>query len=113
MLKESSDADKNQVKSDWQAIRNRMNERRIDPTKLARLAGYSEIEIRKGIGGDPIPITASFLRNAVRAFSLVSARAKSLGEDPLNYLSYEDCMELIRPRPAMPTGERDFWEMPD
>jgi len=113
MIKARSEDDEKRLKSDWQAIRWRMNERRTDPTKLSKLTGYSESDIKKGIGGELIPIPLSFLRNAVRAFRLVEARAKTYEEDPLDLMSYEEYMELIKPPPAMPPRQGNFWELQD
>ena len=68
--------------------------------------------IKKGIAGELIPIPFSFLRDAVRAFELVEARGKTY-QDPLDSMEYEELMELIKPPPAMPPRQGDFWEWSD
>lgn len=112
MIQARSEDDENRLKSYWQAFCWRMNERHIDPTKLSKLTGYPESNIKKGISGELIPITFSFLRDAVRAFDLVETRGKTY-QDPLDLMSYEELMELIKPRPAMPPRQGNFWELSD
>ena len=99
----------NKRKDDWQKIRWRMNERRITPQKLGRRTPYSLDLIERGIKGEPIPITDDFIHKCVIAFNLTSSRAKYY-EETVDDLSYDECIELIGPPPAMPPRQGNFWD---
>ena len=98
----------NYIHSIWQAIRWRMNERRITPEELALKTGYSKDHVERGLVGEPIPITKMFLNRAAMAFGLTSGRAKYY-EDTTEILTYEELVDLIMPKPAMPPRQGDFW----
>ena len=100
----------NQTKSIWQAIRWRMNERRLTPTGLAARTGYSKNEIERGIGGEPVEIGVDFLRDCVLAFGLTSGRRKYFEETGVENLSWDECVKLIKPPPAVPPRQGNFWD---
>ena len=102
----------NEIKNIWQAIRSRMNEYKITPAKLAYETGYKREHIERGINGEIIPITLEFLRDCVTVFGLTSSRAKHY-EDTADILSSEECISLLKPRPAMPPKQGNFWERDD
>jgi len=112
MIKQPSHDD---TRNDWQAICWRMNERKITPWELARQTEYPQYLIEDGISGEPIPIEVDFLRKCVvvfRLLPLVSGKAKTF-EKTINSLSYDDCMGFIKPTPAMPPQQGNFWEHND
>ncbi len=115
MIEAHGETDEKNFKSDWQAILWCMKAHRIDPARLAYLTKYPESNIRKGISGELIPIMLPFLHRCIRAFQLVNARntGAQLYEDPVESMSYEECMRLIKPPPAMPPPQGNFWEIED
>ena len=102
----------NAIRDIWQAIRFRMNERRITPTDLALRTGYQREHIENGIRGEIIPVTLNFLRGCVAVFGLTSARAEPY-ENTAELLSLGECVSLLKPTPAMPPREGNFWEYAD
>jgi len=106
----------NQRKSDWKIITNRMNIHRITPEELASKTPYSLDLIKKGISGEPIPITREFVRDCViKAFRLLEVEMDGRIKDvnyvkPVMDLSYEEYMERMKPPPAMPPKQGNFWE---
>ena len=106
----------NQRKDGWKIIANRMNIHHVTPEELASKTPYSQNLIKKGIGGEPIPITKEFARDCViKAFKLreveIDGRIKDVNyAKPVDDLSYEDYMELMKPPPAMPPKQGNFWE---
>ena len=109
MIRQPTEADINERKDIWQAIRWRMNERRITPQELASRARYSQDLIERGLRGEPIPITDDFIHKCVMAFGLTSGRTKYY-EDTVDCLSYDECIRLIGPPPAMPRRQGNFWD---
>lgn len=107
-----SQDDINERKDIWQTIRWRMNERRFTPKDLANRTQYSQDLIERGIRGEPIPITPPFLLDCVTAFGLTSGRTKYY-EETADDLSYNECVELLKPPPAMPPRQSNFWEYAD
>ena len=99
----------NAIKDIWQAIRFRMNERRIIPSDLAHRTGYRREHIERGIKGEIIPVTLDFLRDCVTVFGLTSGRAKYY-EDTAEILLIGECVSLLKPPPAMPPRQGNFWE---
>ncbi len=99
----------NEIKSIWQAIRWRMNERRLAPMNLAYRTKYSKNEIERGIAGEPVEITVESLRDCVMAFGLTSGRTKHY-EETVEDLSWDECVRLIKPQPAMPPRQGNFWD---
>jgi len=101
----------NEIKNIWQAIRWRLNERRLTPTGLAYQTGYSKKHIERGIRGEAAPITIDFLRDCVMAFGLpLSGRTKCYEEKMVDNLSWDECVRLIKPPPAMPPRQGNFWD---
>jgi hypothetical protein len=98
-----------QIKNVWQSIRWRMNERRLTPLELHYKTGYSVEHIERGTAGDLIPITSDFLRNCVVVFGLISGRTKYY-EETVDILTYEECVDLLKPPPAMPPRQGNFWD---
>ncbi len=118
MMEEHRETNEKDFKSDWQALRQRMNMHRITPKKIAYLTKYPIDRIMKGTSGELIPITTSFLNRCVRVFGLVDSRAQLNAkaqsyEDTDESLSYDECMRLIKPPPAMPPLQGNFWERED
>ena len=99
----------NRKKDIWQIIRWRMNAHRITPEELAKRTHFSKELIERGINGEPMPITSPFLHDCVNAFGLTSARAKFF-EETVDELSDEACIKLLKPEPAMPPRQGNFWE---
>jgi len=112
-----NESTKRTFKDDWLAIRYRMNERRIDPARLSYVTNYPERNIRRGINGEDIPIPLNFLNRVVKALGLVSTRSEDTGsqfyEGSLDLMSYDECMRLIKPNPACPPRQGNFWETGD
>jgi len=104
-----SQDDINERKGIWQAICWRMNVHKVPPKELAHQTPYSQDLIERGIGGEAVPITLDFLRDCVKAFGLASGRAKN-HEKPTDILSYGKCVELLKPSPAMPPRQGNFWD---
>jgi len=75
---------------------------------LARGTGYSKERIERGIKGEKVPISQEFIRTTVMTLGLISGRAKA-ERATVDRMSYDDCIRLIEPVPAMPDGEIDFW----
>ena len=112
MIRRPTEDDINERKDIWQAIRWRMNVHRLTPKELARQTPYSQDLIERGIGGKPLPITLDFLRACVTAFGLIgvtSGRTKPY-EKKVDILSYDGYIELIKPPPAMPPRQGNFWD---
>jgi len=101
-----------ETKDIWQAICWRMNERRVIPKQVAYHTGYPLKFIEKGIAGEPAQITLAFLQDFVTALGLTSGRTKHY-EDTAEILSWEDCVEAIKPTPAVPPRQGNFWEWQD
>jgi len=99
----------NDIKNIWQAIRWRLNERRLTPLKLAFQTEYSKKDIERGIRGEPVEITVDFLRDCVLAFGLTSGRTKHY-EETADDLPWDECVRLIKPPPAMPPRQGNFWD---
>lgn len=99
----------NHRKALWQTIKWRMNVHRITPKVLADKTPYSKDLIDRGIGGEPVPITSDFSRACVNVFGLKSARAKYY-EDTDDILSDDELETLLRPQPAMPPRQGNFWD---
>jgi hypothetical protein len=89
-----------------------MNERRVTPRKVAYHTGYSLKFIEEGIAGKPAPITLDFLRNFVTMLGLRSGRTRYY-EDTPEVLTWDDCVAGIKPPPAMPPRQGNFWEYSD
>ena len=101
----------NHRKDVWQLICWRMNVHRINPEELSDQTPYSKDLIEKGTGGEPIPLTLDFLRACVRAFNLIgitSGRGNAGG--PLDTISYDECINLLKPPSAMPPRQGNFWD---
>jgi len=98
----------NERKNIWQEICWRMNEKRFTPQKLASLTGYPLQLIERGVTGEPVPIEHA-LHKFVEAFGLTSGRMKFY-EETDDLLSYEECRKLIKPPPAMPPRQGNFWD---
>jgi len=109
MIRRPSEDDINEIKDIWQAIRWRMNERRITPQKLASRARYSQDLIERGISGEPVPIRHA-LRSFVEAFGLRSGR---FYEETVDSLTDDKCKELLKPPSAMPPRQGNFWDYDD
>ena len=97
-----------EIKNIWQMIRWRMNERRILPQELARRTGFSQQHIERGIKGEPVPIRHA-LPYFIKAFGITSARQKG-PEDTVDILTYDECIKLLKPPPAMPPYQGNFWD---
>jgi hypothetical protein len=101
-------------KDDWLAIGWCMQEQRIDPARVSYLTNFPEQNIKRGINGEPIPIPLMFLKRFIKTLGLVSTRSGNIRsqscEDPLDSMSYDECMKLIKPPPAMPPRQGYFWE---
>jgi hypothetical protein len=103
--------DANEAKNIWQMIIWRMRAHRISPQQLASRTGYSINLILRGIKGEATIVTDEFLRNCLRVFGLTSGRINPKNPvDINNQMSREECIQLLSPPPAMPTGEKRFWE---
>lgn len=99
----------NEVLNIWQAIRFRMNERRVTPMGLASRTRYSKNEIERGIAGEPVMIDLDFLRDCILAFRLTIGRAEHY-EETVKSLTWDECMGSIKPPPAMPPQQGNFWD---
>jgi hypothetical protein len=95
----------------WQVIRWRMNSHKIEPKELAKRTNYSQDLIERGISGEPVPITFPFLCACVEAFSL-SGRGKFY-EDTIESRSISEVENILKPQPAMPPRQGNFWEYDD
>jgi hypothetical protein len=104
-----NEEDLNHRREMWQVIRWRMNAHRIDPEKLAKLTSYSKYSIERGIEGEPEPITFPFLCGCVKAFGIPSGRGKYFG-DLLENRTIPELEDMLRPPPAMPPSQNDFWK---
>jgi hypothetical protein len=103
--------DANEAKSVWQIIIWNLNVHRITPQQLAQYTGYSINLIMRGIKGEAALVTDGFLRNCVAVFGKTSGRIDP--HNPLNIndqMTREECIRLLSPPPAMPTGQKNFWE---
>ncbi|MBI4285206.1 MAG: hypothetical protein HY670_04800 [Chloroflexi bacterium] len=99
----------NRIRDIWQYILDRMRERRITPERLSSLTGYPVDRIRRGIKGEPVEITDDFLRECVMAFGLTSGRTRSY-EETVDTLSFDECVNMLKPPPAMPPRQGNFWD---
>ena len=99
----------NHRKGVWQTIKWRMNAHRVTPKQLAYQTRYSQELIERGISGEPVPITSAFLRACVMAFGLTSGRTKYY-EDTVEILSDDELKALLKPEPAMPPRQGNFWD---
>ena len=95
----------------WEAIKWRMNVHRVTPEELARRTPYSQDLIERGIHGDPVPLTCAFRLACVKAFGLRDARGSLYGLD--EDLSDDEIDRLLKPEPAMPPRQGNFWEWKD
>lgn len=100
---------RNEIINIWQIIRWRMNVHKITPQQLSLTTGYSRGHIERGLKGEPIEIGISFLRDCVMAFGLTSGRTRYY-EETVENLSWEECVRLLKPTPAMPPRQGDFWD---
>ena len=98
-----------EITSIWEAIRSRMNERKVDPESLAQGTRYSLHNIEEGLKGEVVPLTLGFLRDCVRVLRLASGRIKYF-EETEDILSYDECVDLLKPKPMMPPHQSNFWE---
>ena len=96
-------------KNIWQMIRLRMNERHITPNELAFRTRRSKDIINKGLEGYPVEITLDFLRDCVMALNLTSGRTRFY-EETEEDLSWQGCVDLLMPPPAMPPKQGNFWD---
>lgn len=95
----------------WKIIIRNMNIYRIKPSQLAQLTGYSIFLIIKGVKGEAALITDDFLRNCVEVFGSTSGRIdRKISIKTSSKLTRQECIDALRPPPAMPTGEKNFWE---
>lgn len=99
----------NKIKNTWQGICWWMNEQGIAPQALANRTGYSRDRIERGLRGGTEPLSSDFLHACVNVFGLKSARAKFF-EETDDILSDDECMELLRPPPAMPPRQGNLWD---
>ncbi len=101
----------NKYKNTWQAILNCMRERKITPAKLSQRTGYTRGYIERGISGESVEISLDFLHRCVGAMIInpVSGRASDY-EKTISTLSYNDCVKLLKPPPAMPPRQGNFWD---
>ena len=99
----------NHRKELWGNIKWRMNVHRITPKELADKTPYSQDLIKRGINGEPVPITRPFLEALVIAFGLTSGRTKYY-EETIESLPDSDLEQLIKPLPAMPPRQGNFWD---
>ena len=92
----------------WEGIRWHMNNRGIDPARLAFHTRYSKDRIGRGIAGESEQLTSDFLHACVEAFGLKAARMRSY-EDTSDVLTDEECISLlIAPLTKIPR-QRNFW----
>ena len=99
----------NHRKDVWKTIAWRMNAHRVTPKKLADKTPYSQDLIERGISGEPVPITHDFLCDCVMAFGLTSGRTKYY-EDTVENLPDSELEAMLKPLPAMPPRQANFWE---
>ena len=101
----------NKYKNTWQVILYRMRERKITPAELSRRTGYTRGYIERGINGESVEISVDFLRRCVGAMIInpVSGRTSDY-EKAISTFSYDDCVELLKPPPAMPPRQGNFWD---
>ncbi len=102
----------NEIRNIWPAICFRMNERKLTPRGLASRTKKSKSDIERGIAGEPVPIDLGFLRDCVLAFGLPMGRAENY-EETVKSLTWDECMGLIKPPPAMPPRQDNFWDYDD
>jgi hypothetical protein len=88
-----------------------MNERRITPQRLAKAIGFSRTDVERGLKGEPVPIRHA-LPTVIVALGLIDAREKG-PENIADVLTYDKCLELLKPPPAMPPRQGNFWEYED
>lgn len=97
----------------WEAIKWRMNSHKVTPEELAYRTPYSQDLIERGINGAPVPLTHPFKLACVKAFGLRVRDARgglyALDDD----LSDDEIDRLLKPEPAMPPRQGNFWEWPD
>ena len=98
----------------WQYIRDRMNEHRIDPKRLAKKAGrpYNPELIQLGIQGRKVPIHKELLLAIVRFCKpqLERRAGNESWEDELKRQGNDELVDLIKPPSAMPPKQGNFWE---
>jgi hypothetical protein len=103
--------DPSEILTLWQMIIWRMEVHRITPNKLAELTSYSLAMILKGVRGEAALITDPFLQKCVVAFGLVEGRINSSDNTHVaNQFTRQQCIEILKPQPAMPPNEKHFWE---
>ncbi|MFH0941750.1 MAG: hypothetical protein V1823_01830 [Chloroflexota bacterium] len=98
---------------EWPVIVDRMKTHRVTPAGLSKGTGVAEASILRGINDRDFPVTLRFLRDCVKVFNLLSQASGRSQEDVINHLTYDDCMALLRPPPAMPPLPGNFWERDD
>ena len=96
--------DINERKEIWQGIRWWMQKLGLTPSELAFRASFSVDFIKRGIGGEPVPIRHA-LRNFVEAFGLKSARQKGY-EDTADVLTDDEYKQLLKP-----LRQDDLWNI--
>lgn len=109
MFRKFREDDTTKLKNIWQIIRTRINERRIFPERLAMLTLYPIKLIQRGLEGEAAPITLTFLQKCVAVLNLTSGRNESY-EKATATLTWDECIDLLKPSSAMPSGEGNFWE---
>jgi hypothetical protein len=95
----------------WKIILMNMNIHRITPRQLAQRTEYSIFFIFKGVKGETALITDEFLRKCVEVFGSANGRIDPYNPiNPSSHLTRQECIDVLRPPSAMPTGEKNFWE---
>lgn len=111
MVIQLTESEINELKNIWQIIIWRMDVHKITPQRLAILTEYSLNFILKGIKGEAALITDTFLRNCVTVFGVTNSRTDLKKNMNVNHqLSREECIDLLKPPPAMPPNKKHFWE---
>lgn len=112
MIRKPIEYDPAELKNIWQMIRWRMNERQVGPHQLAEFAEYPIGRIQSGLKGEAAEITDTFLQHCAELFGLTSARNES-SEKASATLTRQECIDLLKPPPAMPPLKANFWENDD
>ena len=101
---------KYEMLSIWQNLLWRANHHLVTPEMLSKnTRNYSKQTIERGFKGDHVVITLDFLNDCVTAFGLASGRTRNTN----NNLSWEVCIDLLKPLAAMPPRQGNFWEDKD
>lgn len=112
MTEENMKSDPAETKIAWHYIAERMGIHKITPEKLAYSSGSSLDRIQKGIKEGIVDCPTSFLKACLRTFGLTSARDEG-NEKAIDYLTRQECIDLLRPPPSMPPMRRNPWEFID